>query len=844
MNTPRLFARPQREMRGWNSELALRYGAATLVTLIALAAAQLVLPTQFALILGAITLLGLPVSLWMRFHDLRVGGVQVPRPLWNALTVTASGAASAVFLRAPLLNLLGAAQGGINDSVLLRVGAVEPMLLLVQLFLVFAAFRSFSLISDKDATLATVPSFSVLLLLIPISPNIEVVSYFLLWTLVATMLFALDHRSEIHAMATATVPAPAPGQEVGLAARSLAGVLAIALVAAIALSGFLTARDPHDGSSSDSAIALLASRLTQLSLQSDDTSTRNGPERQIDFSSNTSLPTRALLWEAQAVTSEGISIKPTYWRLFTLSNYDGSIWSQNNGNVRVAKRVSFTDEQWPAPQLSLSDNSNLERERVMGIRPKAGGEPLQSAERATPAQQFQTRPSFQTRQFVPFDVPTPKRRRGNPDSGFLLARAQPKMGNSFGNPRKTVIYQIKAMRTALGFLPLLPAPTTLILPNNDSDSLRVRSDGGVDVSIIAAGQAFQATSEVPPLPEYGDPRSIAPLEKVAPAKNAAAPQPNLSQAERAQYLALPRELPARVRQFARTATRTASPNSSNYARARLLARATQSGAIYTLRPPSIPVGRDATDFFLFESRRGYCTYFAGALTVLCRAQGIPARVVSGFVAADEPEDKSLISIRDANAHAWTEIWIENWGWAVVDATPPGDRGDNAPTLLENWSDLAGAQLDNFLRWSIAHWPRLLGGGALLFLAFGAWRFRRGIARRLGRVVAPDSEAQRREIVADYAHAARVLSRRFRPRHAWETPDEWLQAAHSDVPQLPLEPLQTLTSLYVSARFSPRALARDAALRARQARESIVWAKTPRKRVARQSPHLGKIKGDG
>ena len=229
MNTPRLFARPQTEARGWNSELALRYGAATLVTLIALAAAQLVVPTQFVLALGAVTLAGVPVALWMRLHDMRIGGVAVPRPLWNALTVLASGAASLLFLRVELTNIVAALQGGMDDSSLLRMGATDPMLLLVKLFLVFAAFRSFSIISDKDATLATVPSFSVLLLLIPIYPQIEVVCYFLVWTMVATMLFALDHRSEIHAQVTAAVPAPAPGQEVRLAARSLVGVLGVSL---------------------------------------------------------------------------------------------------------------------------------------------------------------------------------------------------------------------------------------------------------------------------------------------------------------------------------------------------------------------------------------------------------------------------------------------------------------------------------------------------------------------------------------------------------------------------------------------------------------------------------------
>ena len=208
---------------------------------------------------------------------------------------------------------------------------------------------------------------------------------------------------------------------------------------------------------------------------------------------------------------------------------------------------------------------------------------------------------------------------------------------------------------------------------------------------------------------------------------------------------------------------------------------------------------------------------------MCRAQNIPARVVSGFVAPDESGQSSVI-IRDANAHAWTEVWVDGWGWAAVDATPPDDRGDNAPTVLENWSDLLAANLDLALRWSVARWPLVLSVFALLAFAGCAWCFRRGIARRLGRVMVEDAQAQRRQIAADYARAARGVARRFRPRAAWETPDEWLRAAHAQVPNLPLEPLQTLTALYVRARFSPRELDADAAPRARLARQRVIWPK--------------------
>ena len=811
MNTPRLFARPQTEARGLNSELLLRYGAATLVTLIALAAAQLVLPTRLMLSLGAITLVGVPVALWMRLHEMRIGGFAIPRPLWNALTVTASGAASAVFLRVPLQNMMAALGGGINDSSLLRMGSTDPMLLLVQLFLVFAAFRSFSIISDKDATLATVPSFSVLLLLIPVYPQIEVVCYFLVWTMVATMLFALDHRSEIHAQAAATVPAPNPGQEVKLGARSLAGVLGFSLVVAVALSGLLTARDPREGSSSDSAISLLASRLTQFTLQNQSASVNNGPERQIDFSTNASLPTREKLWTVSDIrTGAGEPLNPPYWRLFTLSNYNGSTWSQSSGDGKTVERALI-------PRYSM-------------LRSRDGRGSLSRSDAGSSGEYgFGTRrgPNAMVEQRVqgaPSETPRVENsredgaRRGS-IAGFDLGKALPAMTRQFGAPTESVRYQLTAARPSLGFVPLLPAPIRLVSPGSEQASLRVRSDGGVDVSLAKANQIFYMVSQVPKLPESGFASAEPPRTRAVAASGA----PQLSAAERATNLKLPDDLPARVREFARTSTSGASADSSNYARALLLARATQKGAIYTLRPPTIPPGREAADFFLFESRRGYCTYFAGALTVLCRAQKIPARVVSGFVAPDNI-DQGQVVIRDANAHAWTEIWVENWGWAAVDATPPDDRGDNAPTLLENWSDLAASHLDTAFRWSLIHWTPLLGSISALLLTFIAWRFRRELARALGRETAPDAELLRRQITADYASASRQLARRFRPRQSWETPDEWLRAARDQVAQLPLEPLQLLTALYVRARFSPHELSSEAARQARAARASLKWRK--------------------
>ncbi len=87
--------------------------------------------------------------------------------------------------------------------------------------------------------------------------------------------------------------------------------------------------------------------------------------------------------------------------------------------------------------------------------------------------------------------------------------------------------------------------------------------------------------------------------------------------------------------------------------------------IYTLNPDLL--GNDAMDDFLFNSRRGFCEHYASAFTYLMRAAGIPARVVIGYQGGKmNPLDNYMI-VRQSDAHAWSEVWINNH-WQRVDPT--------------------------------------------------------------------------------------------------------------------------------------------------------------------------------
>lgn len=144
------------------------------------------------------------------------------------------------------------------------------------------------------------------------------------------------------------------------------------------------------------------------------------------------------------------------------------------------------------------------------------------------------------------------------------------------------------------------------------------------------------------------------------------PTPALSPDLRARDLTLP-ALPARVRDLA---LRLVAGGSDEYARAWSIQeylRAAHGLYRYDTAPPDVPAGRDPVDYFLFDSRRGFCTQFASAMAVLARSAGIPARLVTGYAAGHLTRGQFVVT--DADAHAWPELWIDGRGWVTFEPTP-------------------------------------------------------------------------------------------------------------------------------------------------------------------------------
>lgn len=134
---------------------------------------------------------------------------------------------------------------------------------------------------------------------------------------------------------------------------------------------------------------------------------------------------------------------------------------------------------------------------------------------------------------------------------------------------------------------------------------------------------------------------------------------------------------------------------------------------YTLRPPLL--GQDSVDEFLFTTRRGFCEHYAGSFVFLMRAAGVPARVVTGYQGGQvNPVGRYLI-VRQADAHAWAEVWLEGRGWVRIDPTaavsPQRVESGIASALPagEPLPMLARGDAANWLRAFYLNWDALNNG---------------------------------------------------------------------------------------------------------------------------------------
>jgi transglutaminase-like putative cysteine protease len=141
-------------------------------------------------------------------------------------------------------------------------------------------------------------------------------------------------------------------------------------------------------------------------------------------------------------------------------------------------------------------------------------------------------------------------------------------------------------------------------------------------------------------------------------------EPNLATFFRSRYTYLPTGTNPRTVTLAQNMRQIAASDESFIDD--VLARFHDEAFYYTLEPPRL--GSNPVDRFLFDTRQGFCEHYASAFAVMMRAVGIPSRIVLGYQGGELNPLGSYLIVRQADAHAWTEVWLPNRGWYRVDPT--------------------------------------------------------------------------------------------------------------------------------------------------------------------------------
>ena len=164
----------------------------------------------------------------------------------------------------------------------------------------------------------------------------------------------------------------------------------------------------------------------------------------------------------------------------------------------------------------------------------------------------------------------------------------------------------------------------------------------------------------------------------------------LTDYQRRLYTQLPHDENPRALSLARSWRRNAGTNDGEVLRA--ASRFFQANHfVYTLNPGLLP-DTGPLDYFLFTSRHGFCEHYAAAYSTLMRAAGIPARIVLGYQGGELNRFSPHYTVRQSDAHAWSEVWLQGQGWVREDPT-----GFVAPDRVsygaENYASLDGALTD-------------------------------------------------------------------------------------------------------------------------------------------------------
>lgn len=249
---------------------------------------------------------------------------------------------------------------------------------------------------------------------------------------------------------------------------------------------------------------------------------------------------------------------------------------------------------------------------------------------------------------------------------------------------------------------------------------------------------------------------------------------------------------------------------------------------YTLEPPLL--GRDSVDEFLFQTRAGFCEHFSSAFVFLMRAAGVPARVVTGYQGGEVNPVDGKFTVRQSDAHAWSEVFLRGRGWVRVDPTALSvparledglaravPAGDPLPLLMRpelewlrtlryNWEALTHQwnlwvlgynperqrELMSLLGMKAADWLEL---ASALLAVLGAFVIGL-LVWSLRRLVRPDP------VQAAWNRFCRKLGARGVARSPHEGPRDYSERAARRLPSAG-EAIHRIAALYIALRYGPQ-----------------------------------------
>ncbi|HTA45381.1 MAG TPA: DUF3488 and transglutaminase-like domain-containing protein [Bryobacteraceae bacterium] len=170
----------------------------------------------------------------------------------------------------------------------------------------------------------------------------------------------------------------------------------------------------------------------------------------------------------------------------------------------------------------------------------------------------------------------------------------------------------------------------------------------------------------------------------------------LTTVERDRYLALP-PVDIRIYALARKWAGTGPPME----RALRIQSHLQKDFKYALEGPERPV-RDPLADFLFVRKEGYCEYFASAMAVMLRAEGIPSRIATGFLTGYFNEVSGLYVVRASDAHAWVEAWFDDTGWTTFDPTPAAGQTSRVSQMFSRLNMYLDAADHAWHEWVVSY----------------------------------------------------------------------------------------------------------------------------------------------